>query len=224
MQPLPLPLLYLITDRQALRPALDRALTDEWPEQLAIISEAARAGCQFIQLRERDLPARRLIEFTRAAIAVAHPHGARILVNDRLDAALAAGADGVHLRASSLPVTEVRTLADRRGLRNFLIGASTHALAEARAAEAGGADFIVCGPVYDTLSKRAYGPPLGLDCLADICRAVRLPVLAIGGITLTNFHEPLQRGAAGLAAIGLFADRSNLRSRIETILNSATRP
>lgn len=111
----------------------------------------------------------------------------------------------------------------RSGLNNFLIGASTHSIAEASAAEAGGADFIVCGPVYDTPSKRPYGSPLGLDRFAEVCRAVNIPVLAIGGINLTNFHEPLQHGAAGIAAIGLFADRRHLPSRIEAILTSAAR-
>lgn len=92
---------------------------------------------------------------------------------------------------------------------------------EASAAQAEGADFIVCGPVYETLSKQSYGPPLGLERFAEICRAVRIPVLAIGGINLTNFREPLKHGAAGLAAIGLFADPDHLPNRIEVILNSA---
>jgi thiamine-phosphate pyrophosphorylase len=214
-----LPLLYLITSRQTLRPATDPPGADEWQAQLAIVGEAAEAGCPLIQIRERDLPARRLAAFTRAAIAAAHPHGARVLVNDRLDVALATGADGVHLRASSLSAAEARQLTQGSGRREFLIGVSTHSLTEARAAAAGGADFIVCGPVYDTPSKRPYGPPLGLDRLEEVCRAVSLPVLAIGGITLANFRQPLRRGAAGIAAIGLFADRSRLRSNIRLMLN-----
>jgi len=96
-------------------------------------------------------------------------------------------------------------------------------MVEASAAQAGGADFIVCGPVYETLSKQPYGQPLGLERFAEVCRAVSIPVLAIGGINLTNFREPLEHGAAGLAAIGLFADPRDLPNRIEVILNSATR-
>jgi thiamine-phosphate pyrophosphorylase len=214
------PLLYLITDRQALRQATDPAGTEAWREQLALIGAAAQCGCQLIQIRENDLAARQLAEFTREAIAAGRPHGARVLVNDRLDVALAAGADGVHLRVSSLSAAEVKTLVTRQGLNNFLIGASTHSIAEAKAAEAGGADFIICGPVYETPSKLPFGLPLGLSCLAEVCRAVSLPVLAIGGMTLANFREPLQCGAAGIAAISLFSDRSSLRNKIETILNS----
>ncbi len=164
-----------------------------------------------IQIREKDLSARALTCFTRQAIAAARPHGAKVLVNDRLDVALAAKADGVHLRVNSLAAADVRDLVRRKGLTDFLIGVSTHSLAEARAAEAGSADFIVCGPVYDTPSKREFGAPLGLEKFAEICLAVTLPVLALGGITLANLQEPLQRGAAGIAAIGLFVRAENLR-------------
>ena len=169
------------------------------------------------------MSAKALGEFTRAAIGRARPHGARVLVNDRLDVAMAAGADGAHLRASSIPAREVRDLTAKRGLDDFLIGVSTHSIAEARLAEEGGADFIVCGPVYDTPSKRIFGPPLGLDVFAEIRRAVEIPVLAIGGINLSNYREPLRRGAAGVAAIGLFSALENLERTIQTILNTPPR-
>lgn len=166
------------------------------------------------------MTAKSLGEFTRAAISIAHPPGARVLVNDRLDVALAAGADGVHLRVSSIPAHEVRAVVKKRGLNGFLIGVSTHSIAEAKSAEDGGADFIVCGPVYDTPSKRAYGAPLGLDRFADVCRAVKIPVLALGGITLSNYREPLRRGASGLAAISLFTDLDRIEQNIHTILTA----
>jgi thiamine-phosphate pyrophosphorylase len=166
------------------------------------------------------MSAKALGAFTRAAIERARPHGARVLVNDRLDVAMAAGADGVHLRASSIPAREVRAVAAKKGLDDFLIGVSTHSIAEARLAEEGGADFIVCGPVYDTPSKRAFGPPLGLDVFAEIRGAVNIPALAIGGINLSNYHELLLRGAAGVAAIGLFADVGNLEQIVRSILNA----
>src|SRR5215468_11454647 len=102
------------------------------------------------------------------------------------------------IRKSSRPVFAA---AAKTGLDDFLIGVSTHSVAEAKSAEDGGADFIVCGPVYDTPSKRAFGPPLGLDVFAEILDAVKTPVLAIGGINLSNYQEPLRRGAAGVAAI-----------------------
>ena len=132
---------------------------------------------------------------------------------------MAAKADGIHLRVTSLAVADIREVTKRNKLGNFLIGASTHSIAEATDAHACGADFIVCGPVYDTPSKRGYGSPLGVAKLAEVCRAVEIPVLALGGITLKNFHEPLQHGAAGIAAIGLFTDLSRLQTVTSTILN-----
>jgi thiamine-phosphate pyrophosphorylase len=211
-------LLYLITDRRAFLRSAEITHDDLPRLQLEAIAKAARAGCQLIQIREKDMSAKALGAFTRAAVELARPHGARVLVNDRLDVAMAAGADGVHLRASSIPVREVRVVAAQRGLHDFLIGVSTHSIAEASLAEDGGADFIVCGPVYGTPSKRAYGAPIGLDVFAEIRNAAQIPVLALGGISLSNYREPLRRGAAGIAAIGLFTDVENLEQTIRSIL------
>ena len=210
--------IYLITDRQAFRHRPETTEGEMRHAQLEAIARAAQAGCPLIQIREKDLPARALCEFIRAAITRARPHGAKVLINDRLDVALATGADGVHLRVTSLPVTLVRQTADQRGRRDFLLGVSTHSLGEAQMAEAGGADFIVCGPVYDTPSKRAYGTLLGIEQFAEICRAVKLPVFALGGIELDNCFEPLRRGAAGIAAIRLFTDLHTLSQSVKTIL------
>lgn len=203
----------MITNRQAF---LRKAETDHAASQLQIeaIRQAAAAGCQLIQIREKDLSARDLIRFTRQAIAAARPHGAKVLVNDRLDVAIAAKADGVHLRTSSLSAAEVRRVVEEKGLKNFLIGVSTHSLAEAETAQSGGADFIVSGPVYDTPSKREFGEPLGLERFAEICQAVEIPVLALGGINLANFRQPIESGAAGIAAISLFNDTENLSQTI----------
>jgi thiamine-phosphate pyrophosphorylase len=214
------PLLYLITDRLAFLRSPEITRADAARLQLEAIGKAAQAGCRLIQIREKDMSAKALDAFTRAAIRCARPHGARVLVNDRLDVAMASGADGVHLRVSSIPAREARDLAEKKGLNHFLIGASTHSIAEAKSAEDGGADFIVCGPVYNTMSKQAYGPPLGLELLAEICDATAIPALALGGINLSNYREALRRGAAGIAAISLFADMDNLEQRIRTILNT----
>ena len=214
------PLLYLITDRRVFLHSPEGAIASAEQLQLETIARAAQAGCQLIQIREKDMGAKTLGEFTRAAIRCARSHGARVLVNDRFDVAMVAGADGVHLRASSIPAHKVRASVVRKGLNDFLIGVSTHSIAEARLAEDGGADFIVCGPVYDTPSKRAFGSPLGLERFAEICRAVKIPVLALGGINLSNYLEPLRCGAAGVAAIGLFTDTGRLEQNIRSILNS----
>ncbi|MGH9853084.1 MAG: thiamine phosphate synthase [Blastocatellia bacterium] len=213
-------MLYLITDRRAFLRSPEITHAGAARLQLEVIGKAARAGCRLIQIREKDMGARALGEFTRAALGRARAHGARVLVNDRFDVAMAIGADGAHLRVSSIPAHEVRAVAVRKGLDDFLIGVSTHSIAEARLAEDGGADFIVCGPVYDTPSKRAFGAPLGLELFAGICGSVKIPVLALGGINLSNYREPLRRGAAGVAAIGLFADVTNLEQNIRSLLNT----
>lgn len=199
------PLLYYITDRKAL-PAQD---------PLPVIAAAIHAGIDLIQIRERDLPTRDLLALVERAAALAVNTPTRILVNDRLDLAQLTGV-GLHLPAHSFPVATVR---DKAG-RALLLGASTHNLDELRAAAQAGADFAVFGPIFETSSKPAYGLPLGLDLLAEAARAVRIPVLALGGITLENAADCLRAGAAGLAAISLFQtsdDLSALVSRLRTL-------
>jgi thiamine-phosphate pyrophosphorylase len=213
------PLVYLITNRQAFRRSPEISDKETWRLQIEAIRLASAAGCQLIQIREKDISAWALTEFTREAIAAARPCGAKVFVNDRLDVAIAANADGVHLRVTSLAVADVRKVINNLKPANFLIGVSTHSVVEATAAQSGGADFIVSGPVYETPSKREYGSPLGLAKLAEVCRVVEIPVLALGGITLKNFREPLQHGAAGIAAIGLFTDLSAIQTVTSTILN-----
>ena len=218
------PLTYLITDRRAFRRRAEGASADrsDWDAQLQAVELAAQSGCQLIQIREKDLSARQLTEFARAVVAVARPHGASVLINDRLDIALAADADGIHLRSSSLSAAQARSAvtACRAPRPGFLIGVSTHSLAEARAADASGADFIVCGPLYATPSKAAYGAPLGLVQLAEICRVCSLPVIAIGGISMDNFQAALAAGASGIAAIRLFQELAALQHNIKIMLSS----
>lgn len=217
------PLIYLITDRRAFQKRQQAGQEQVWEAQLNALYVAAEAGCQLIQIREKDLSARELSSFVREAIAAARPYGARVLVNDRLDVALATGADGVHLRTNSIPVSEARRLAenikkpDRQ--TSFLIAVSTHSLDEALKAEAEGADFMVCGPVYNPISKPASIAPLGLERLKEICTRVKIPVLALGGITIENFREPILHGASGIAGIGLFQDINNLRTHLKMMLS-----
>ena len=207
------PLLYLITDRH------QYALNSH--EQLEAIAAATQAGCQLIQIREKDLSTRSLCEFVRAAMQVAHRNGARVLVNDRLDVALATGADGIHLRTNSLPTSEIRRLVTTP---HFLIGVSTHSLNEAQIAAASGASFVVCGPVFPTPSKAIYGEPMGLEIFAEICQRVTCPVLALGGITMSNFSHALNSGASGLAGISLFKNSHTLVSNIKIMLSSRLDP
>jgi thiamine-phosphate pyrophosphorylase len=193
------PLLYYITDRKWL-PGEDL---------LPIIEQTVAAGIDLIQIRERDLPVRRLLALVEEAVKAASAGSTRILVNDRLDVAVAAGAAGVQLPAHGFSVEEVR-----RNYPELLIGASTHNLDELRRAADGGADFAVFGPVFETPSKKAYGPPLGLEKLAEAVRAVNIPVLALGGVTLENAADCLRAGAAGLAAISLFQQSPDLEETV----------
>jgi thiamine-phosphate pyrophosphorylase len=149
-----------------------------------------------VQLREKDLGGRDLLSLAGALGAATQRHGARLLVNDRADVALAAGADGVQRTHDSLPVAVIRRIAPP-----LLIGASVHSLAEARDAEAEGADFLVFGPVFDTPAKRPYGPPQGIEALRAVTAASARPVLAIGGITPGRVREVLGAGAAGVGVI-----------------------
>jgi thiamine-phosphate pyrophosphorylase len=179
--------LYLITDRAAApRPPAD------------VVEECLAAGLRAVQVREKDLEARDLLALADTLREATRRHGARLVVNDRADVALAAAADGVQRTHASLPVSALREITPP----GFLIGASVHAEAEAREAAAQGADFIVFGPVYDTASKRRYGPPQGLAALEAVAGAVGRPVLAVGGLTPGRVAEVLAAGAAGVAVIG----------------------
>lgn len=178
--------------------------------QLEKIEQAAKAGVDWIQIREKDLSGRELARLTERAIMRAES-GSAILVNDRLDVALATGAAGVHLGEHSLPPEQAKKLMAQRGTREvFVVGASAHSLEGARQAEQRGADYIIFGPVYATPSKASFGQPQGIQRLEEVCRHLRIPVLGIGGITLKNAGDCMAAGAAGIAAIRLFQDAADL--------------
>jgi thiamine-phosphate pyrophosphorylase len=155
------------------------------------------AGVDLIQIREKDLEAAALLDLAAAIVEAARASATRILVNDRLDVALASGADGVHLPANGLPAALVRP-------HIGLVGVSTHTLEEVRSAERDGADFVVFGPIFDTPGKTA----IGLAPLREACRAVRIPVLAIGGMTEENAPRAIDAGAQGIAGIRMFQSKS----------------
>ena len=141
------------------------------------------------------------------------PAHACVVVNDRLDVALGAGADGVHLGVHSMPVQVVRQVAPRP----FLLGASCHSLREAMAAESGGADYLVLGPIFETPSKLAYGPPLGLEELRKVALQTKIPLLALGGITLERVRPCLEAGASGIAGIRIFQDCESIEERVRAL-------
>ncbi|MCI0489635.1 MAG: thiamine phosphate synthase [Blastocatellia bacterium] len=203
------PLVYLITDRRTLQtPTSEHDLS----YLLAFIERALSGGVDLIQIRERDLAARDLFSLTETAARIAEPYDARILINDRADIAAAAGV-GVHLTTRSLRPETVREAFGP----DILIGASTHSLEEATEAESSGADFIVFGPVFETESKKIYGPPVGLESLGEVAGELSIPVLALGGIKLSNFARALDRGAAGIAAISLFTEADDIEAVVRKI-------
>ena len=216
-----MPILCYVTDRRAF--SKDHEL-DAREALLHKIQEAAAAGVDWIQVREKDLSGKECAALTSAAIervARRSPRKqgtTRILVNDRLDVALSQAAGGVHLGENSLPVEKARKLADSRiRPQDFLIGVSCHSVEAATAAAKGGANYIFFGPVFATPSKAAYGAPQGLARLAEVCRAVSLPVVAIGGITLDNAASCLSAGASGIAAIRLFQEVQEVASLVKTL-------
>jgi thiamine-phosphate pyrophosphorylase len=179
--------LYVVTDRQQ---------TAKRPLE-AVIAAAARGGIGAVQLREKDLTARELYALGARLQEALAPYDVPLLINDRLDVALALDAAGVHLAGHSLATVQARRILGP----HKLIGVSTHHLQEARQAAAEGADFIVFGPVFATPSKLAYGPPQGLQLLSSVARQISIPVFAIGGIDRANLLPVLAAGAYGVAFI-----------------------
>ena len=182
-----------MTDRRRLGASWEAALVER-------VRAAARAGVHLVQVRERDLDGGPLARLVSSCVDAVRGTRARILVNDRLDVALAAGAHGVHLRGDSFDARRGRAWAPPP----FLIGRSVHSLAEAvAAAHEGAADYLIFGTVYETSSKPG-GPIAGVAELASVTAATPLPVLAIGGITPARIDEVMAAGASGVAGISMF--------------------
>ena len=201
-----LPRLYLVTNRHQTR---------ERPLQSAI-RETLLAGTRFIQLREKDLETRQLITLAQDIRVASQEHQALMLINDRVDIAKAIGADGVHLRTDSLPIQQTRQVLGPQAL----IGKSTHSLREALTAEAEGADFLVCGPIFETPSKKTYGPPLGLTVLTDICKQSALPIFAIGGMTPERIQDVRDCGAYGVALISAILESTTIPRATQQFLHA----
>lgn len=172
-------------------------ITDEGPDTVAIAEKALAGGAGMLQLRRKDASGRELCRLADALIPLCRRTGALFIVNDRLDIALATGADGVHLGQEDLPVAEARRIlgTDR------IIGASTSSTEEALKAEREGADYVGFGHIYPTGSKTKGYPPLGPEAVGEASRAIRIPLIAIGGITTENAPEPMRHGASGIALI-----------------------
>jgi len=204
------PILCYVTDRRSLPLSTS---SDAHHLLLDSVANAAAAGVDWIQLREKDYSGKEWAELVRESLRRLKSAGSatRVLVNDRLDVALACGAGGVHLSENGIPVAEACRLRDdffasRNQQADFLVGLSCHSLGAALGAARAGADYIYFSPIYFTPSKANYGPPQGVERLARVCAAVDIPVVAIGGITAENAPECLRAGAVGIAAIRLFQE------------------
>jgi thiamine-phosphate pyrophosphorylase len=198
MARLPRPAFCLVTPGR-LRSATDRDADD----LVRLVVRAARAGVNLIHVRERELPDRDLADLTSRILAEVERPRTVVVVNERPDVALAAGADGVHLRATGVAAPRLRPIVPE----GFLIGRSVHSIQEAVAADiSDGSDYVIFGTVFESASKAEGHPVAGLEQLHKVCRSVRLPVIAIGGITANRLSAVAAAGASGVAAIGAFVD------------------
>lgn len=200
--------LLLVTDRHQTK---GRSLT-------AILQTILTVGTPAIQLRERDLSANALLALAREVQTFITQRDCQLVVNDRIDIALSLEKVGVHLRSNSLPVTVARRLLGPQRL----LGVSAHSQEEAMRAEGEGADYVVLGPVYETPSKQAFGSPLGLSKLEKICRAVHVPIIGIGGVTVDRARDVRRAGAFGVAVITAVFGADDVKAATCALLDALT--
>jgi thiamine-phosphate pyrophosphorylase len=217
-----------VTDRRSLSLSTS---ADAQRLLLESIGRAAAAGVDWIQLREKDYSGKEWTQLVQESLERVKDadRPIRVLVNDRLDVALACGSGGVHLSESGIPVADACRLRDdffsTEGARpDFLVGVSCHSLGAALGAARAGADYIHFSPIYHTPSKANYGPPQGPERLARVVSAVEVPVIAIGGITRENARDCFRAGAAGIAAIRLFQESCALEEIVSDLHAVGTEP
>lgn len=196
--------LVVITDADL---ALPRTVVD-------VVEESLRAGAPTIQLRDKSSGAAEMFETARVLRELTHEAGALLFINDRLDVALAAGADGVHLGPDDIPVGAARASVPR----GFLIGASTDDPEEARRLAATGADYIGCGTVYETFTKPDAGPAIGLDGLERVATAVAIPVIGIGGISVHFSQDVAGTSASGVAVVGAVMSADDVGAAVAQLM------
>ena len=195
----------------------DRHQTKRRP-LVSLLQRVLAAGISTIQLRERDLSARELVALAREVRVITGSCNSQLLINDRIDVALALEGVGVHLRSNSLPPSVARRLLGPQRL----MGISAHSVEEAVQAESQGADYIVLGPIYETPSKQMFGPPLGIQTLEKACRLVRIPIVGIGGVTAERAREMRRAGAFGVAVITAILGADDVESATRELLDAVT--
>ena len=195
----------------------DRHQTN-WRPLVPLLQRVLAAGIPAIQLRERDLSASELVTLVREVQSVTASAKSQLLINDRIDVALALEGVGVHLRSNSLPVSVARELLGAQRL----LGISVHTVDEGLSAESQGADYIVLGPIYETPSKQMFGPPLGIRTLEKACRLIRIPIIGIGGVTAARAREMRCVGAFGAAVITAILGADDIESATRELLDAVT--
>jgi thiamine-phosphate pyrophosphorylase len=185
---------------------------------VSLLQRVLATGASAVQLRERDLSARELVKLTREVQAVTVSCSSQLLINDRIDVALALEGVGVHLRSNSLPPSVARRLLGPQRL----MGISVHSVEEAIQAESQGADYIVLGPIYETPSKQMFGPPLGVQTLEKACGLIRIPIIGIGGVTAVRAREMRRAGAFGVAVITAILGADDIESATRELLDAVT--
>jgi thiamine-phosphate pyrophosphorylase len=196
-------LLYLCTDRII---SLGRPITET-------VEAVIAGGVTMIQIREKETSTREFYDIARSVQAITQNRHIPLVINDRLDIALAIGAEGLHIGQSDLPLREARRIAGK----DMFIGVSVSTVEEALAAEADGADYLGAGAVFPTGSKADAGEAIGLDGLAAICKAVRIPVVGIGGVALPNAPGVLKNGAIGVAVISAILSQPDIHAAARSL-------
>ncbi|MBI5103188.1 MAG: thiamine phosphate synthase [Nitrospirae bacterium] len=194
----------------------DRKLFSDEDAMYRGIEQALKGGVKAVQLREKDISTRKLLDMAYRLRGLTAGYGALLFINDRVDVAVTVGADGVHLGRTGLPVNAARAVAGER----MLIGVSTHSAPEAAEAEKDGADFVTLGPVFDTPSKAAYGRPLGPDAVRRAKAEVSIPIFAIGGVKAEHVKGIMGTGASGVAVISAILASDNIKSTAEEFMRT----
>jgi thiamine-phosphate pyrophosphorylase len=195
----------------------DRHQTNGRP-LVPLLQRVLATGTPAIQLRERDLSVREFLTLAREVRSVTASARSQLLINDRIDVALALEGVGVHLRSNSLPVSVARELLGAQRL----LGISVHTVEEGLSAQSQGADYIVLGPIYETPSKQMFGPPLGIHTLEKACRLIRIPIIGIGGVTAARAREMRCAGAFGAAVITAILGADDIESATRELLDAVT--
>lgn len=181
-----------------------------------MVEQACRGGADVIQMRDKNLSAKEMVILAKKLVQICHRYEALFIVNDRLDVAFSCGADGVHLGQEDLPLEAARKIVDTYIASDFIIGCSTHSLEQALKAQAEGADYLGCGPIFSTPTKPNV-PAVGLELIAEYKQKIKIPFVAIGGIDKTNLRKVMQEGAECVAVVRAAFESNDIESAVRSL-------